>query len=54
MMRKRLKVIHLHITPYDGMHASVISGSLHHGMARPLVEDEGTASNTEGSSEYIE
>jgi hypothetical protein len=29
-------------------------GSSHHGMAHPQVEDGGTASNMEGSCEYIE
>jgi hypothetical protein len=29
-------------------------GPCHHGMARPEVEDGGTASNMEGSCEYIE
>jgi hypothetical protein len=28
--------------------------SCHHGMACPQVVDEGTASNLEGSCEYIE
>jgi hypothetical protein len=29
-------------------------GPCHHGMARPRVADGGTASNMEGSCEYIE
>ena len=29
-------------------------GACHHGMARPQVADGGTASNMEGSCEYIE
>ena len=29
-------------------------GPCHHGMARPQVADEGTASIMEGSCEYIE
>jgi hypothetical protein len=29
-------------------------GPCHHGMARPRVADGGTASNMEGSFEYIE
>jgi len=29
-------------------------GPSHHGMARPQVVDGGTASNMEGSCEYIE
>jgi len=29
-------------------------GPCHHGMARPQVADEGTASDMEGSCEYIE
>jgi len=29
-------------------------GPRHHGMARPQVADGGTASNMEGSCEYIE
>jgi len=29
-------------------------GPYHHGMARPQVADGGTASNVEGSCEYIE
>jgi hypothetical protein len=29
-------------------------GPCHHGMARPQVADGGTASDMEGSSEYIE
>ena len=32
----------------------VISGSLYQGMVRPLVTGGGTASNMEGSCEYIE
>jgi hypothetical protein len=33
---------------------SMMSGSLYHGMACPQVADGGTASNMEGSCEYIE
>jgi hypothetical protein len=33
---------------------AVISGFCHHDMARPQVPDGGTASNVEGSCEYIE
>jgi len=29
-------------------------GSCHHGMARPQVADGGTASDIEGSCQYIE
>ena len=29
-------------------------GPCHHGMAGPLVADGGTASNVDGSCEYIE
>jgi hypothetical protein len=29
-------------------------GPCHHGMARPQAKDVGTASNMEGSCEYIE
>jgi len=29
-------------------------GACHHGMARPLVADGGTASNMEGCCQYIE
>ena len=32
----------------------MIIGSLTHGMARPQVEDGGTASDMDGSGEYIE
>jgi hypothetical protein len=32
----------------------VMSVPRHHGMARPQVADGGTASNMEGSCEYIE
>jgi len=31
-----------------------VVGSCHHGMARPQVADRGTASDKEGSCEYIE
>ena len=31
-----------------------VVGPCHHGMVRPQVADRGTASNMEGSSEYIE
>ena len=33
---------------------TVFVGPCHHGMARPQVADGGTASNMEGSFEYIE
>jgi len=33
---------------------AVLSGYVHHGMASPQDADGGTASNTEGSCEYIE
>jgi hypothetical protein len=32
----------------------LLVGPCHHGMARPRVADGGTASNMEGSCEYIE
>ena len=31
-----------------------VSGPCHHGMARPQIADRGTASDKEGSCEYIE
>ena len=33
---------------------AVISGPCYHGVARPLFADGGTASNMEGSCEYID
>ena len=33
---------------------AVFVGPCHHGIARPQVVDGGTASDTEGSCEYIE
>jgi len=39
--------------PY-GEFAEVLVGPCQHGMARPHVADEGTASDMEGTCEYIE
>jgi len=50
------KYVHTYIyinVLHIGLHIHVV-GPCHHGMARPQVEDVGTASNMEGSCEYIE